>query len=181
MTASRIWSVLVVAAVVGIGGAGGVVDPPAAAAHEYALGAEPPNVEELEEALDRVPAGVPPREAAEALFPGDSAAQREYLRIVEEIDGERSGGTRAVPVLAVFVPVLTKCVISGFSGAAIAEGVNLARNGKLLAVEGAVDAAIGGCIAGVLPKPLMALAEASKRPLVTAIAAVIVRFSPLDG
>ena len=179
MVRSRASAVLVAIVVITAGGVGGGFEARAAAAGTLSNQSQPPDIED---ALDRVPPGTSPRDAARILFPDDMAAQAEYVRLALAVDGLRpGGGAQEFPVLAVFVPVLAKCVASGIGGAAIAEGVNLVRNGEPLAVEGMVDAAIGGCIAGVLPRPLMALAQSAKKPLVTVITAVIVRFSSLEG
>ena len=124
----------------------------------------------------------PPQEIADHLFPNDPEANRDIVSQLEELESQAfeeqtQSGFRALPAALVpFVPILGKCVVGALGGTAIAEIVHYALNGEKSEAKARVEAAIGGCISGVLPGPLRALGEKLKMPLADAVLAIILHW-----
>lgn len=136
--------------------------------------------EELRAALASIPDGASAQQAARILYPGDLAAQREYIRLAHEMETAASGDgitTAAVPaVLIPYLVVIGRCVVGALGSGVVAEIINLVRNGRQSTAEARVDAAVGGCITAVVPPFLRPIARSAKKFIVNAIIAIIIRW-----
>jgi hypothetical protein len=122
--------------------------------------------DKIRDQLRRVPRDAPPTRAAQILFPRDPTAQRDYLEVVQH--------PRFPPALAVFVPILARCVVGAVTGVALNELLYAASARETFKVQSIVDGVLTGCIGNVLLPGLKDVALAARGPLVTAIATVVI-------
>lgn len=144
-----------------------------------------PATAELMARASELRAGMSATEVAEVLFPDDEAARQQYVEEVNQVvaasAGEPGGptGPRAVPAaLAVFIPLLARCMWGALSAAAVNEIITLVHKGQTANAESRLYAVVGGCITGVIPSPLRWLANRAKSGIVKATLWLIVQLGP---
>lgn len=140
------------------------------------------DVNDLEQALGEISPDATPEDIADHLFPDDPHAREEIVSQLEELEAQAfeeqtQTGFRALPAALVpFVPIIGKCVVGALGGTVVGEIVHLWLNGEQNDAKARVEAAISGCLTGVLPGPLKALGEKMKPALVDAVLAIILHW-----
>lgn len=165
------------------GAAMAVPDPSGAApGHSTAVAPDAVMVDsQLAVRADGLRAGMSAEQVAGTLFPDDAAARQHYVEQVKQVatTARRPDSAQAVPaVLAVFIPLLGRCVWGALSGGAVNEIITLVHQGRTATAESRIYAVVGGCISAVIPSPLQWLANQAKYAIVKAVLWVLVQLGP---
>lgn len=123
-------------------------------------------------------AGMSAAEVAGTLFPEDAAARQQYVKQVNEIQAAPAGAQAVPAALAVFLPLLARCMWGALEGSVIHQIIYLAHHGHTASAETLLHGALAGCISRVIPGPLRWLANASKHAIVKAVLWIVIQLGP---